>query len=115
VPDFGHCLGTNAINNSIIDIENTTHLNIVPHILKFITKDAEEGENLGIAGRSGIVGQAANNASCITRRQLFDEAGIHGISGRPWVDLRCYRLVLAGTLNGLSALHLLWGIFIDVV
>jgi hypothetical protein len=74
-------LGRNPRNYSFIDIENTTHLSIAPHILRLIAKHAEEGENPRIASRSGIVGQAANNASCITRGQLLDEAGINGIQG----------------------------------
>jgi hypothetical protein len=68
VPDFAHCLGTNAMNNSLTDIENTTHLSIAPYILKLIAKYAEQSEDLGIASRSGIVGQAANNALYITGR-----------------------------------------------
>jgi hypothetical protein len=66
VPDFAHCVGTNVRNNSLIDIENTTHFNIALWILKRIAKSAEQGENLGIAGSSGRVGQAANSALCST-------------------------------------------------
>jgi hypothetical protein len=47
--DFVHCLGTNAMNNSLIDIENIPHLSIAPGILKLIGRDGEQGENLGIA------------------------------------------------------------------
>jgi uncharacterized membrane protein len=72
-------MGTNGMNNFLIDIENTTHLSIVPRVLKLIVKYAEEGQNLGIASGSGIVCQAANNASYITGRQPFDEAGINRI------------------------------------
>jgi hypothetical protein len=54
------------MNNSLIDIENTAHFNTAPRILKLVANYAEKGENLGTASRSGIIGQAANNASCIT-------------------------------------------------
>jgi hypothetical protein len=53
VLDFAHCLRTNAMNNSIIDIENIPHLSIAPGILKLIAKDNEKGENLGIMSGSG--------------------------------------------------------------
>jgi hypothetical protein len=113
VLDFAHCLGTNPMNNSLIDIENIPHLSIGPGILKLIAKDGEEGGNLRIASGSGIICQAAKNRSCITGRQLFGEAGINEIHGNwrsAWVDLGGHRLVLAGTFNGLSALHPLWGL-----
>jgi hypothetical protein len=90
VLDFAHCLGTNAMNNSIIDIEKIPHLSIAPDILKLIARDREEGENLGTASGSGIVRQAAKNESCITGRQLLGEAGISEIQGSwrsAWVDL----------------------------
>jgi hypothetical protein len=63
VLDFAHCLGTNAMNNSLIDMENILHLSIAPGILKLIAKDGEEGENLGIVSVSGTVCQAAKNGS----------------------------------------------------
>jgi hypothetical protein len=81
VTDFAHCLDTNAMNNLHIDIENMTHLSITPRRLKLIAKYAEEGENLGLASRSGIVCQEVQNTSCITRRQLLDEASMNGIHG----------------------------------
>jgi hypothetical protein len=58
------------MNNSLIDIGNNSRLSIAPSILKFIAKDGEEGENLGIANGSGMVWQAAKNGLCITGRQL---------------------------------------------
>jgi hypothetical protein len=109
VLDFSHCLRTNEMNNSLLDIENIPHLSIAPVILKFIAKDDEEGKNLGIA--SGIVCQAAKTGLCITSRQLPGEAGINEIQGSwrsAWIDLGVHHLVLAGTFHGVSALHPLW-------
>jgi hypothetical protein len=106
VLDFEHCLGTNAMNNSLIDIEDIPHLSIPPGILKLIAKDGEDGENLGIASGSEIVCQAAKNGSCITGRQLLSEVGIfeiQGSLGSAWVDLGGHRLVLAATFHDLSA------------
>jgi hypothetical protein len=83
---------------------------VPPRMLKLIAKYTEEGEHLGIANRSGIVGQAANNTSCITGRQPLDEAAINGMQGSRGsvcVDLGRRRLVLARTFDGLSVLHLL--------
>jgi hypothetical protein len=76
VLDFAHCLGTNATNSSLIDIENIPHLSIAPGTLKLIAKD---GENLGIPSGNGIVCQAAKNGSCMTGRQLLGEADINEI------------------------------------
>jgi hypothetical protein len=90
----------------LIQIENTAHLCIALRTLKLIAKYAKEGENLGIASRNGRVGQAANNASCVTGGQLLDEVGMKGIQrsrGSGWVDLERHRLVLVGTFNGISA------------
>jgi hypothetical protein len=67
------------MNNSLP--VNTTNFGIAPRMLKLTAKYPEEGENLEIATRSGIVGQAVNNASCITGQQLLDEEEINGIQG----------------------------------
>jgi hypothetical protein len=94
------------MHKSLINIDNTTHLGMAPLTLKLIAKHAEEGENLGIAIRSGRIGQAANNASCITGQQFLEEASINGIQGGregAWVDIGRHRFVLAGPFNCLSA------------
>jgi hypothetical protein len=74
---FAHCLGTNATYNSLIDIENTTRLSIALRRLKLITKYSQEGEDLGIAGRSGIVGEAANTG-CSTQTMASRERRMNG-------------------------------------
>jgi hypothetical protein len=94
------------MNNSLIDIENIRHLNRAPGRLKFIAKDGEESENLGIASGSGIVCQAAKNGSSITGRQFLGEASINKIQGswrNAWVDLGAIVWFWRGIFNGLSA------------